>query len=64
MQQHLCVGDFAAILDSRKRDLFSARGVSPMIVAMVASELAWADRFFAAVSKAAYREGRLVVLPW
>ena len=57
MQQHLCIDGFAdcipAILDTRKRDLFSARGVPSMIPAMVASELAWADSFFTAVSKAA-----------
>lgn len=57
MQQHLCLDSFAdcipAIRDTRKRELFSARGVPPMIAAMVASELAWADSFFKAVAKAA-----------
>jgi hypothetical protein len=57
IQQHLCTGDFAncipAILDLRKRELFTARAVPPMIGPMVASELAWVDSFFAAVAKAA-----------
>lgn len=57
MQQHLCVEEFAkcvpAILDLRKRELFIARAVPPMIEAMVASELAWADGFFNAFANAA-----------
>jgi hypothetical protein len=57
MQQHLCVGEFAncipAILDLRKRELFLARAVPPMIGPMVASELAWVDGFFKAFAKAA-----------
>ena len=57
IQQHLCAGDFAdcipAILDVRKRELFSARAVPPLTAALVSSELAWADSFFKTFSKAA-----------
>jgi|SRR5882757_3355221 hypothetical protein len=57
MKQYLCIGEFAdcvpAILDLRKRELFIADALPPMIGPMVASELAWADGFFKAYSKAA-----------
>jgi len=50
MKQHLCVDGFAdcipAILDLRKRELFVSELLPPMTGAMVASELAWADRIF------------------
>jgi hypothetical protein len=59
IQQHLCTNGYAdcspAILDLRRRELFSAKALPPMVGPMVASELAWADIFFAGVaaSKAA-----------
>lgn len=57
MKEHLCKGDFAdctpTILDLQKRELFIAEALPPMIGPMVASELAWADGFFKAYSKAA-----------
>ncbi|WP_234678913.1 hypothetical protein [Bradyrhizobium monzae] len=57
MKQNLCVGDFAdctpAILDLRKRELFIADALPPMIAPMVASELAWVDGFFKAYRRAA-----------
>jgi hypothetical protein len=57
LQQHLCVGEFAdctpVILDLRKRELFVAEALPPMVGRMVASELAWADEFFKGAAKAA-----------
>jgi hypothetical protein len=57
MREHLCIGEFVdcipAILDLRKRELFVAESLPPMIGPMVASELAWADGFFEASAKAA-----------
>jgi hypothetical protein len=56
MQQHLCTGNFSncipAILDLRKQELFISDTLPPMIAPMVASELAWVDRFFKAYAKA------------
>ncbi|MBN8963040.1 MAG: hypothetical protein J0H71_18050 [Rhizobiales bacterium] len=57
MKEHICTGEFEdcvpAILDLRKRELFVADKLPPMTAAMLASELAWADSFFATVAKAA-----------
>jgi hypothetical protein len=52
-----CVGDFSdcapAILDLRKRELFVSDALPAFTGPTVASELAWADGFFAAAAKAA-----------
>jgi hypothetical protein len=57
LKQHLCSGEFAdcipTILDLRRRELFVAELLPPMISVTVASELAWADGFFKAFAKAA-----------
>jgi hypothetical protein len=57
MKQNLCVGGFAdcvpTILDLRRRELFVAELLPPMIGVTVAGELAWADGFFKAFAKAA-----------
>jgi hypothetical protein len=57
LKQNLCVGEYAdcvpAILDLRRRDLFIADAMPPMLAATVASELAWADGFFNMFTKAA-----------
>jgi hypothetical protein len=57
MKQHLCVDSFVdcvrTILDLRKRELFVAELLPPMVGVTVASELAWADGFFKAFAKAA-----------
>jgi len=50
MKEHLCVGEFSdcipAILDLRRKFLFSAEGIPPVVISMVNSEFAWADGFF------------------
>ena len=54
-----CIGEFAdcipTILDLRRRELFVAELLPPMIGVTVASELAWADGFFQSVRKGGIR---------
>jgi hypothetical protein len=57
LESHLAVGEFAdckaGILDLRKRDLLVYDAVPRNVQAMVTSELAWVDSFFATQKKAA-----------
>lgn len=57
MKQHLCVGEFddcvPTILNLRNKHLITAAAFHPSTVAMVASELAFADAYFALIAKAA-----------
>jgi hypothetical protein len=57
IRDKLCIDGFAdyvpTILDLKRRELFIAELLPPMIGPTVASELAWADGFFKEFAKAA-----------
>jgi hypothetical protein len=57
LKQNVCAGEFSdctpTILDLGKRHLAIAEAFHPMVGAMAASELAWADGFFNSAAKAA-----------